>query len=229
MKRLIVLSPGWGKFDLGWWFMRRRFEKEGYDVIYAQYPERGLGDIESSARQVEALLEALRPNYAHITLLGHSMGGLVGRFLVQQLQRHDLIDAYISMGTPHKGTLLAYLGVFSQSASEMRPNSELLQTLDQPWPGHIPALSIQAGLDWIVYPNHSTDPGFSEHVVIKSATHSSLLVHSRSFYEAWAWLTYKIHGESGETMRHGVSSFLNKRLKKPTICRNFSKKFLTHA
>jgi hypothetical protein len=209
--RLIYLAPGWGKFDLGWWFLRRRYEKMGFDVVYGSYPDRGFNTIDGSARDVERVLNALRPHYKHITFVGHSMGGLIGRYLVQVLGRADLMDAYISMGTPHKGTHVARLGVASPSAREMCPRSSLLGSLGDVWPETIPAFSLQAGLDWIVFPQNSSNPGFSTHGYIKSCTHAGLLVHPRAFLECWAWLTYTIFAENGPSETEGFSSFIGER------------------
>ncbi len=202
-KRLIFLAPGWGKFDIGWYFLKKRFIADGFDVIYAPYPQNGFGSIEDSAKQTARVLEVIKDSYDHITFVGHSMGGLVGRYIVEAMGRTDLFHAYASMGTPHQGTLLGFLGWWSTSAGEMKVHSDFYKKLVLPWPEEIPRLSISAGLDWIVLPHSSSDLKGATQVHIPRATHSTLLVHPRIYQEIYAWLIYSIFDEVGFVSKEG--------------------------
>lgn len=208
-RRLIVLTSGWGKVDLGWTFLSRKFRSAGFDVIWASYPLRGLVSIEESAQEVYKVLPVLNEEYDHITLIGHSMGGLIGRYIVQKMDGHNYIDSYVSIGTPHHGTPIAVLGRWSESAEQMRPNSIFLQDLNTTqWP-NVPALTISGGFDRIVFPQaRATFDGASDHAHIKKTTHTGLLLHPRCYQEIWGWLTYGVFQEVGFNNQSGHVSKL---------------------
>lgn len=218
--RLIFISPGWGKFDVGWYFFKKYFIRQGFDVVYVEYPMSGFCKIEESAALVEEKLEALRPHYEHICFVGHSMGGLVGRYIAQQRQGRGAapaFDSYVSIGSPHHGTIYGFLGFWSDSASQMRPNSEFIKELNaQQWPMEIPVLTIEAGLDVIViYPRHSSSMQIptEDHIVIPYATHSSVIVAPRSIKEIWSWLIYGIFDEVGFNTRTGLFSKIKQKIR----------------
>lgn len=219
--RLIFIAPGWGKFDLGWYFFKKYFTKKGFDVVYVEYPQSGFVKIEESAQVVKEKLQSLRPYYEHITFVGHSMGGLIGRHLIQNEDNigcdNRLFDSYISLGSPHRGTILGHLGFWSDSAAQMRPSSAFIQGLNKKaWPSEIPAMSISGGMDWIVLiPKKSAAPGIKgwRHERIHSATHSSLILHPRVAHEIWAWLIYELFNEVGFQNRVGLFSKIKEKIK----------------
>lgn len=203
-KRLILLTSGWSKPDWAWLPFMRLCKENGYDVLRLRYPYRGFAPIQYSAKATKDLVEAVRPEYSHITFVGHSMGGLIGRYLIQRTDVGRHIDAYVSIGTPHHGTYMAYLAPWSRSACQMRPRSPFLQRLDDcAWPD-VPALTIKGALEEVVIPqsNASFDHA-SDEVVIPRATHASLLFNDQTFWEMWAWLTFEVFGEPGPLHRDG--------------------------
>lgn len=90
------------------------------------------GYVPAVARAVEALCKAT--GAPRVTILGHSMGGLVARAYVR---RHGAarVSRIITLGTPHHGTSLANLGL-GANARQMRrarqgdaPESDWLRAL----------------------------------------------------------------------------------------------------
>jgi len=200
--RLVVLISGWTGMDFLWKPTTERFKSVGYDVITAQMPNNGFGAIEETACRVGIMISELRDFYDKIVVVGHSMGGLVSRVMVQYLELHS-IDAYISLGTPHNGTYLAYLAPWSKSACQMRPGSMLLNGLnDTEWPSSIPALSIQAGLDELMVPSSSTKVGWAVNRKIPGTNHISLAFSEKVFVEMWGWLSCEVFGD-GVTLIEG--------------------------
>lgn len=206
-KRLAFLISGWTKPDWAWYPMQNRFKEMGYDVVRATYPYRGFAPVQYSARSVGRIIEAIRPEYDHCTVIGHSMGGLVGRYLCQRSEQASSIDAYVSIGTPHEGTILANLAPWSKSAQQMKRGSDFLKRLDATeWPTRIPALGVQGGLEEIVLPHSSARIPFGDNVNIPFADHLSLIVDPRTFWEIWAWLTFQVFGEPGPLYDEGRST-----------------------
>lgn len=208
MRRLVILSSGWGKVDLGWTYLSKSLREKGFDVIWSSYPLRGISSIEESASFSVQPIEALREEYEHITFIGHSMGGLVGRYLIQgALTRPNLIDSYISIATPHQGSPFAYLAPWSKSSQQMQSNSEFLQSLNsRAWPEEIPALSISGGWDFLVSQNSARFWAADDHIHMPKSSHLSLLLNQRVFLELWGWLTYRVFGEVGFDEPIGFSS-----------------------
>lgn len=205
--KLIVFISGWMKRDIVWKPMEKKFKASGYDVITAYVPSNGFGDIQDSACQVAVALQEVRPFYDKVVICGHSMGGLVGRVVVQHLGFTD-IDAYVSLGTPHNGTYAAYLAPWSESAKQMQPGSLFLNSLNaEPWPD-IPALALQAQFEAIVLPQHNAKIDFGLNRVIPMTGHTTLPLSQNAFLQTWGWLTYSVFGEPGRENRTGISSRL---------------------
>lgn len=191
--RLIVLAPGWTGQNWAYETLRNRFGENGFDAIFAEYKRYGFGPIQSTSFALADAIKTLRPYYEHITLIGHSMGGLIGRYMVQRLDFP--IDSCIFISTPHYGTRTAYLAPWSQSAYQMRPNSDFLKKLNNyDWPD-VPVLNIQAGWEEIVVPSSSAK-WRGENLKIDRATHLSVIYNEKTFWESYSWLTFGVFGES---------------------------------
>lgn len=209
-KRLIFLSSGWGKVDLAWNYLSHCFRKAGYDVITASYPLRGFVDIRKTGEEVGKALSVLDKEYKHICFIGHSMGGLVGRHLIQDTEYGSAIDSYISIGTPHGGSPMAWLAPWSTSARQMKLHSDFIESLNnKSWNKDIPALTLSGQWDTLVWPSARATFDPADHTVIERTTHTGLLLHPRVFQEAWSWLTYGIFSEVGFPESPGYASKLS--------------------
>lgn len=108
-------------------------------------------DIDTLADRLHARLEALGAGTRRppVILVAHSMGGLVARACLHRHGRQR-VQALITLGTPHAGTALAYLGP-GRSARQMRPGSAWLASLPPP-PPDLPALHLASPADELVSP-----------------------------------------------------------------------------
>lgn len=86
-------------------------------------------DIDAFAPQVEAAVQALcaATGSTQLIIVAHSMGGLVARAWLRQYGSAR-VARVITLGTPHRGTALADLGLGS-NALQMRRDSAWLQAL----------------------------------------------------------------------------------------------------
>ncbi|MFD3550272.1 esterase/lipase family protein [Streptomyces sp. NPDC058655] len=85
------------------------------------------------ARRVEELRE--RTGQERVDLVGHSLGGLIGRYYVQRLGGDTLVRTLVTLGTPHCGTRAAPFMNAHPLVRQMRPGSEVLAELAEPAPG----------------------------------------------------------------------------------------------
>jgi triacylglycerol lipase len=94
------------------------------------------GDVRSAAgelaRQVERICAATGAPQVHV--VGHSLGGLVARYYVQRLDGDARVHTLVTLGTPHRGTMTAYL-LPTPMLHQLRPHSDILADLAAPSPG----------------------------------------------------------------------------------------------
>jgi triacylglycerol lipase len=167
-----------------------RLRADGYRVLnfdlggFAwRFNTRGIPHI---AKRIGSRLERMleRGDFGQLHVIGHSKGGLVGRYLVSRLGWHRSVSTLITLGTPHHGTPTAALGlvtgVVSRSVWQMLPHSSLLQEIhDHPLPEKTRLVSIYSRSDVVCpfrYSELSSSDGADVHnVVINGLGHMELV------------------------------------------------------
>ena len=90
-----------------------RLRADGFDVAIFELPDRGRGDIATSAaalgRFVDDVLAGREADA--VDLVGHSQGGLVARDYVKRAGGGAPVDRVIGLGAPNHGTLLSNLAL----------------------------------------------------------------------------------------------------------------------
>ena len=100
--------------------------------VFGRYNAR---PIEHIAGMIAERVEELADDHGceRIDVIGHSEGGISGRYYVQRLNGSRRVSRLVTLGTPHRGTRWAYVGyVFGQllpSLPQMAPGSSLLRDL----------------------------------------------------------------------------------------------------
>ena len=99
-----------------------------------------------------------RHGLERLDIVGHSEGGLIGRYYVQKLNGAKHVSGLVTLGTPHRGTPWAYLGRLVRqivpSVPQMMPNSQLLrECTDGRFPGAVKMTSIFSRADLICPPS----------------------------------------------------------------------------
>ncbi len=86
-------------------------------------------DAGNIAEEVEKVKE--KHGDKKVDIIAHSMGGLDARWYIEKLDGSEYVDKLITLGTPHHGTYLAYLGFFTPGGRDMIPGSEFLEELNK--------------------------------------------------------------------------------------------------
>jgi len=152
--------------------MRRQIEREAgvHTASFTYAPGPG---VESVARRLGDLISRL-PSGVRIHLVGHSMGGIVARWFVQELGGDPRIVQTISLASPFGGTRHARL-LPGPAGRDISPGSALLRRL-QASAHSVPEvvhLSIASVLDPIVTESALFPAG--DRLIVDSQGHNGLL------------------------------------------------------
>lgn len=125
--------------------------------------------ISHLASGLESELRARYSDHEEIILIGHSLGGLVAKNLIlSQFKTNNLanIKAYISIATPHHGSLGALFLAFSSNKhiGELKPLNEQTMLLEKDWgqnKAKLPASLYLVALDDEVVLPHCATPNYA--------------------------------------------------------------------
>lgn len=178
----ILLVHGYFHNHSGFLVMRRALRRQGFcNVRTFNYSPLRKG-IPELAAEVGAAAERVIAECGSksVHIVGHSLGGLLARYYVERLGGKKKVNTIVTLGTPHYGTLSAYLAR-SQTARQMRPGSDLLRELNgSPRPKSVRYLSYYSNLDALVVPSASAvleDPSPNvKNILVHDLGHMSLLI-----------------------------------------------------
>lgn len=150
----MLLVPGFSGQDVVYWnVFRRRLERDGFPVFTVTFPGLGLGDVRESGslleERVDEVLEATGREALH--LVGHSLGGLVMRELVQNRGGAARVRSCATLGTPHQGTLTSLVALVRPACRQMLPGSAYLRELNGGSPD-VPFVNVYSARDALVVP-----------------------------------------------------------------------------
>lgn len=134
--------------------LERRLRNAGYGVFTLDLGglgrtlnTRGIDDLADYVRAKIERIYARNPGLGPLTIVGHSKGGLIAAYYVKKLGGWRRTRAVVTLGTPHHGTPVAYLGLpvgfFARSLWQLYPGSPFMRRLhDGAWPGQVRLCSI---------------------------------------------------------------------------------------
>ncbi|MBN8226369.1 alpha/beta fold hydrolase [Corallococcus macrosporus] len=151
--------------------LEHRLRREGYCVwsihLGGTMDRFNTHRIDELAQKVRGKVDRLyerHPGMGPLTIIGHSKGGLIGTYYVKRLGGDARVKNLITLGTPHRGTRMAYLGCatlgwFSRSMWQLTPTSRFIKDLGMgAFPRHVRLTSIYSRDDVIArYPSSVLD------------------------------------------------------------------------
>jgi triacylglycerol lipase len=146
-----------GIFQPGNWAfgtLRRRLEAQGVECMAPSLkPCDGRDGLEKLAAQLKSEIHQRFGPREHFSIVAFSMGGLVSRYYLQELDGAKRCDRFITLATPHHGTNIAWL-YGGEGARQMRPGSEFLARLQQSENrlGKMPVSSFRTPYDLVILP-----------------------------------------------------------------------------
>jgi pimeloyl-ACP methyl ester carboxylesterase len=154
--------------------LRARLEREAGARVATFTHAPGVG-IRRIARQLAELVDRL-PRDTRITVVGHSLGGVVARWYVQELAGHKRVAETISLASPFRGVDVPQVLV----GADIHEQSALLRRLrDHAHVCGVPHTSVVAEEDTLVVGVDTASLGFGEVVVLPERGHNALLFCER--------------------------------------------------
>jgi hypothetical protein len=154
--------------------MRARLEREAGARVASFSHAPGLG-VERIAMQLARLIDRI-PDGTRIHLVGHSLGGIVARWYVQEMGGHARVAQTISLATPFGGAWIAEkLRLFV--GNDLHSGSDVLTRLRDG--AHtaavVPHTSIAGSEDRMVSPPTNARFGPNDLIVLEGRGHNQLL------------------------------------------------------
>ena len=160
----VLLIYGFGATRRVFSIFEKRLRRDGFCVfslnLGGAFGTFNTRCIEELAEHVHMKVERLCTRYHlnRISIIGHSKGGLIGRYYVKKRGGAKRVRALITMGTPHHGNPLALLGLasplalVSKSIWQMYPMSPFIRNLKRGrWPDKVRLVSIYSKEDRICF------------------------------------------------------------------------------
>jgi triacylglycerol lipase len=157
-------------------------------------PNNGSVGLNKLAQQVADYVEAVFPPQQSFDVVGFSMGGIVSRYYIQRLGGITRVQRFITISSPHQGTVVAY-GSWLPGCMQMRPNSAFLNDLnaDVEMLKQLNFTSIWTPYDLMIVPAKSSQLPFGKEVIIPAALHPWMLTDSRTLAVVAESLVAPIH------------------------------------
>lgn len=150
--------------------LRKRLEAEANARVATFSHAPGMG-IVRIARRLAAVVDRI-PEGARITVVGHSLGGVVARWYVQEMGGSARVSRTISLASPFGGIDVPpyFIG------NDLHEQSVLLRRLREGAPRcRVPHTSIVGEADTLVVGVDTASLGFGEVVVLPHRGHNALL------------------------------------------------------
>ncbi len=180
----ILLVHGFFSTRGMWIRFRARLAASGFGPVYTMDLKHPFGHVRDMVPSLHERIEAIvrETGKQKILLIAHSMGGLVSR---QYLQVHGAgrLAHLVTLGSPHHGTRLARLALFT-CVRDMRGKSGFLEALreqESARPPVVPATSIYTRNDDLVFPPETSELPWADNIAVQGVGHVSLLFDQAVF------------------------------------------------
>lgn len=139
-----------------------------------------IGRFEDIADRLARFVEDVGVRHEHVSLVGHSLGGLLVRYYAQELDRMALVDRVVTIASPHEGTRAAN-ALPTGLARAMRPGSDVLARLRASVDAAPPTFALLAADDHLIDPEVAVVGIGADRVrVLDDVGHNGVLYDARA-------------------------------------------------
>jgi triacylglycerol lipase len=153
-------------------------------------PNNGAASLDQLAQQVATYVAKTFPPDHAFDLVGFSMGGIVGRYYLQRLGGLDQVQRFVTIASPHQGTLTAYGSWNYPGCAQMRPTSAFLKDLNRDIDQlrRVNFTSIWSPFDAMILPAHSSRVPVGREVKVSVPLHHLMVTDAKSIIAVTAAL-----------------------------------------
>ncbi|MCS7012007.1 MAG: alpha/beta fold hydrolase [Chloroherpetonaceae bacterium] len=158
MQKVVLLLHG--IFDTGKVFapLEAVLQRYGFETLAPDLvPNDGSAPISQLAESVAHIVDTRIGSVKPLAIVGFSMGGIVARYYLQELSGYQRVAQFVSISSPHRGSLLAHFAK-GAGARELCPDSLLLRRLAESETRlqSLSLLSLWTPLDLMIVPASSS-------------------------------------------------------------------------
>ncbi len=153
----VILLHGYAHNRSGWYVLERHLAKAGFSSVHTINYSPFRHDVPELAARLADTVEALQrvTGIDRVHLVGHSLGGIIARWYVQELGGDRHVATAVAIGSPHEGTVAAYAGP-GRTASQLRPGSAVIRRLAEgACPSPVRWVAYYSNTDLLVQPSPS--------------------------------------------------------------------------
>jgi triacylglycerol lipase len=181
--RPVVLLHGWGLNQASMALLAARLRRDGRAVHAETLPWQSTDLAASSLALAERLRAVVESSGSStVDIVAHGVGGVLVRAAAQSHGVGSLLGNVVTLGSPHRGTALAVLGL-PAPLGELRPGSAFLDNLarGEPLSTQVNLATIASPFDAIVFPfDLAYCPG-AFNVTVEGVGHFSMLYSERVY------------------------------------------------
>lgn len=132
-ERPVLVIPGYGAPRFQTELVSRHLRASGLDTVSIVLPWMAMGDMVRSAGIVDEQAKRAIETYGceKIDLFGFSLGGVIARYYLQELDGYPVLGRGAFVSSPNAGTYFGYLGFFSAAGRQVRPGSPFIRQLEE--------------------------------------------------------------------------------------------------
>ncbi len=156
----ILFVPGFLRFYNLSGAIRRRLKNLDFEIYTIRLPYFAAGDIRKNARILLEKMEEVRVllGVRRLSLIGQGLGGLVARYMAEQMGGMNYLDRLIMLGTPNYGSHFFLPWFLFNGARQALPPSSFLADLNSDYRETInedmqsPYINVYTPYDIVVIP-----------------------------------------------------------------------------
>ncbi|MNX67546.1 Extracellular esterase EstB precursor [compost metagenome] len=146
-------------------------------------PNNGDESLVVLAEQVRDKVSRMRAatGASRVDLVAFSLGGIVSRYYLQRLGGAHQVQRFVTLSSPHAGTLMGYAR-WNRGATELRRGSAFLADLNRDWSKtaeQVRVTSIWTPLDLMIVPANSSELPGARNLTVPVLLHPLMLVDNR--------------------------------------------------
>ena len=176
--------------------LERRLRRDGYCVfslnlggLARTFNTRSIRDLARFVRLKVERIYQRNPALGALSIVGHSMGGLIGAYYVKELDGARRAHTLVTLGMPYHGTPVAYaalpLGILARSLWQMAPTSQFIRELrPSAWPRGVQVTSLYSRADRVArFPSPLVETGTPglRNVEVDARGHREFLYRKRVY------------------------------------------------